>query len=91
MGEGIHQTQGTVQSVSEQTDQVTVELDRDVEEPRARYASTVRVPLTRVQPLRNEVREDAFCRMVQVGLGLQHCLHLFIDIIHCKLSPDLPS
>ena len=56
VGEGTHRTQGTVQSVSEQTDQVTIELDKDPEELQARYACTIRVPLTRVQPLRNEVR-----------------------------------
>ena len=58
VGEGVHQTQGTVQSVSEQTDQVTIELDKDPEDLHARYACTIRVPLTRVQPLRNEVREE---------------------------------
>lgn len=57
IGEGIHKTQGTVQTVSEQTDQVTIELDKDAEEQFARYASTIRVPLARIQPLRNEVRK----------------------------------
>ena len=47
-----------MQSVSEQTDQVTIELDKDPEDLHARYACTIRVPLTRVQPLRNEVREE---------------------------------
>ena len=56
IGEGVHETQGTVQSVSEQTDQVTIELDKDEAELHPRYANTIRVPLARVQPLRNEVR-----------------------------------
>ncbi|KAL8604631.1 hypothetical protein ACOMHN_013411 [Nucella lapillus] len=63
VGEGVDQSQGMVQSVSEQTDQVTIELDKDRDEPRARYANTVRVPLARVQPLRNEVFQQCHKQM----------------------------
>ncbi|KAK7087914.1 probable E3 ubiquitin-protein ligase HECTD4 isoform X2 [Littorina saxatilis] len=63
IGEGIHKTQGTVQTVSEQTDQVTIELDKDAEEQFARYASTIRVPLARIQPLRNEIFQQCHSQM----------------------------
>ncbi|XP_025090246.1 probable E3 ubiquitin-protein ligase HECTD4 isoform X2 [Pomacea canaliculata] len=56
LGEGIQNTEGIVQSVSEQLDQVTVELNKeDGDFPSARYAHSVKIPLARVQPVRNEL------------------------------------
>nr|KAG5713128.1 hypothetical protein BaRGS_007655 [Batillaria attramentaria] len=64
IGEGVHHTQGTVQSVSEQTDQVTIELDKGDEEfQAARYASSIRVPITRVVPMRNEIFQQCHNQM----------------------------
>lgn len=57
IGEGIHKTQGVVQSVSEQTEQVTIELDEITDGLLAPcYSNTIKVPLARVQPLRDQVR-----------------------------------
>lgn len=66
LGEGIQNTEGIVQSVSEQLDQVTVELNKeDGDFPSARYAHSVKIPLARVQPVRNEVS----------GASIKCCCH----------------
>lgn len=57
LGPGIDDSQGTVLSVSEQTGMVTVQLDPEGPEDRhPRYSDTVQVPITRVLPIRNEVK-----------------------------------
>ena len=60
VGEGVYNTQGTVLSVSEQTDQVTVELDKNEDDVHPRYSSVIKVPLARVVPVRNEVSVSSF-------------------------------
>ncbi|KAK3804042.1 hypothetical protein RRG08_062412 [Elysia crispata] len=67
-GEGVRGTQGTVVSVSEQNDAVTIQLScnngSDADTPTLAagicsdsptYSDTVKVPLARVQPIRNEM------------------------------------
>ncbi|XP_063396384.1 probable E3 ubiquitin-protein ligase HECTD4 [Mytilus trossulus] len=53
-GPGIHNTEGTVLCVSEQTGQVTVQLTSDLESP-PRYSDTIQVPVTRLEPVRNKI------------------------------------
>lgn len=61
-GEGVRGTQGTVVSVSEQIDAVTVQLSSTnsvdasgVSSDSPSYSDTIKVPLARVQPTRNEM------------------------------------
>jgi hypothetical protein len=54
IGSGIHNTEGTVLSVSEQTGQVTVQLTTD-NGLSPRYGDTIQVPVTRLEPIRNKV------------------------------------
>jgi hypothetical protein len=54
IGSGIHNTEGTVLSVSEQTGQVTVQLTTD-NGLSPRYSDTIQVPVTRLEPIRNKV------------------------------------
>lgn len=57
LGPGIDDSQGTVLSVSEQTGMVTIQLDPEGGEDRhPRYSDTIQVPITRVMPVRNEVK-----------------------------------
>ncbi|OWF52164.1 E3 ubiquitin-protein ligase HECTD4 [Mizuhopecten yessoensis] len=56
VGAGIHNTTGTVLSVSEQTGMATLQLDTDPNLIYApRYSDTIQVPVTRLQPIRNEI------------------------------------
>ncbi|CAG5121382.1 unnamed protein product, partial [Candidula unifasciata] len=59
-GEGVHGTYGTVTMVSEQNDIVTVQLSNDNSSdvsgvPSPSYSDTVKVPMARVHPVRNEM------------------------------------
>ena len=56
-GEGIHDSLGQVESVSEQTGLATVTLQppTDGEHQPPRYSDTVQVPVSRIKPLRTEV------------------------------------
>lgn len=57
LGTGIDDSQGMVLSVSEQTGMVTLQLDLEGGEDRhPRYSDTIQVPITRVMPVRNEVK-----------------------------------
>lgn len=57
LGPGIDDSQGTVLSVSEQTGMVTIQLDPEgCEDRHPRYSDTIQVPITRVMPVRNEVK-----------------------------------
>ncbi|KAJ8312853.1 hypothetical protein KUTeg_010226 [Tegillarca granosa] len=56
-GSGIHNTYGTVLTVSEQTGMAAVHLDTD-NEFAPRYSDTVQVPVARLQPIRSEIHRS---------------------------------
>ena len=56
-GDGIEDSPAIVQSVSEQTGLATVELCPPGSTDHPRYSETVQVPLSRLKPPRNEVRD----------------------------------
>ena len=73
-GEGVRGTQGTVVSVSDQNDAVTIQLSLNnggnadtanmglgACSDNPSYSDTIKVPLARVQPVRNEVKCFEHC------------------------------
>ncbi|XP_059171920.1 probable E3 ubiquitin-protein ligase HECTD4 isoform X2 [Physella acuta] len=89
-GEGVRGTSGTVVSVSEQNDVVTIQLNSQLEDSPT-YSDTIKVPLARVQPIRNEMFNRLQKEMTEAILSAVQAAILPADESTSPLTQPLHS